>query len=181
MEKSNKGLYIGIIAAVILVVAVIVGVILSNNNSEEIEGGDISESQIEDGSTFEEVDQDIPFGSFEEMQDLSKSIQNGEITGQIVRIEGLVSHPMTKYSIVQVSEDGSQKIGTEFEIEGLDESEYPEDGARVVITGEVVEKEPLYFVIRTNPQYVIAVDDVETPLEEDEAGVEEDLETEVEE
>ena len=50
-------------------------------------------------------------------------------------------------------ENGS-KIGTEFIIEGAEESEYPADGAHVVITGEVIEKEPLYYVIRTAPEYV---------------------------
>ena len=177
MEKSNKGLYAGIIVAVILVVAVIVGVIISRGNGEDV-GEGTDETQIEEVSRFDEVDQDIAFGSFDEMKDLSKSIQNGEITGQVVRIEGFVSHPMTKYSIVQENEDGSEKIGTEFVIEGVDESEYPQDGTRVIITGEVFEKEPLYYVIKTTPEYVMVVEDVEEDVIEDVEEVVDDAEAE---
>ena len=94
------------------------------------------------------------------MYTLSKSIQNGEATGEIVMIDGVVSHPMTKYSIVEKGEDGN-KIGTEFVIEGIEEDAYPEDGTRLVITGEVIEKEPLYYIIKTTPEYVNVLELVE--------------------
>lgn len=167
MAKSKNGLYIGIGVAVVAVIAIVVGLIIANKpKGTEI---DVVEEpqEAEVVSTFDNVDEIVDFGDYDAMYTLSKSIQNGEATGKIVRIEGLVSHPMSKYSIVEESADGTGSIGTEFVIEGADETSYPDDGARVVITGAVIEKEPLYFVIQTTPEYIVLVDDGEgTVIEE---------------
>ena len=152
-QKNNNGMVIGIVVALVVLIAVIVGVVVGTGGGGE---GDLGEGQtgetVETGE-YDNVDQDVAFGDYETMEGLAKEIQNGNMTGQIIRIDGIVSHPMSKYSVVEESETGS-KIGTEFVIDGVDESEYPEDGERVIITGKVVEKEPLYFVIKALPRYV---------------------------
>lgn len=164
-KKSKTGLIVGIV--IIVVVAAVAGIVAINlNNSEEEQFYGLYDSMLErarkqkadsqntDNLTMDDLinTDDVVFVDIDEYdtaQEVSKAIQNGEMTGKVIQFDGYVSHPGTKYSVVQKSEDGSKKIGTEFVIVDADESEYPEDGARVFITGKVVEKEPLYFVIET--------------------------------
>lgn len=157
-EKNNNGLYICIAVAVVVVIAIVVGVIVANNNKNSGTDGQDNSSQSSktDGNEVEyfSTDETIDFGDYEAMEILSKSIQNGEATGRIVKINGIVSHPMRTYSIVQENSDGTKKIGTQFIIEGADESSYPKDGEHVVITGEVVETDPMVFVIKTTPNNI---------------------------
>ena len=151
-KKNNNALYIGIAIAVVVVVAIIVAVVLStrgNNNNT----GDTGNNSVT-ASEFSNIDIAIGFGDYEAMAELSKSIQNGEATGKVVKIDGIVSHPAVSYSVMESSEDGTTKIGTQFIIEGASEADYPKDKAHVVITGKIVEKEPLYYVIKTLPEYV---------------------------
>lgn len=160
-EKPNKSMVIGIAVAAVAVIAIIIGVIIAKGNESGVgEGDDGTESGYVEGVNdmdFSDVNITVDYGDYDGMYTLSKSIQNGEMLGQIVKIEGDVSHPMSKYSIVEEDENGS-KIGTEFVIEGAQEDEYPEDGTHIIITGEVIEKEPLYYVIRTAPQYVEVIE-----------------------
>lgn len=147
-QKNNNGLFIGIAVAVVVVIAIVVAVVAMNNKNEgSADGGNTA---VE----YSKIDETIEFDDYDNMMTLSKSIQNGYSTGKVVKIEGLVSHPMSTYSVVQENEDGSKKIGTEFIIEGADSADYPADGSRIVITGEVVEKSPMYFVIKTTPNNV---------------------------
>ena len=88
------------------------------------------------------------------MEKLSKSIQNGEMTGKVVKIDGVVMHPGTSYSIGQADESSSAKIGTQFDIVDAAAAYYPADKDRVVITGKVVEKESLYYMIETLQEFV---------------------------
>lgn len=170
-EKPNKGMVIGIAVAAVAVIAIIIGIVLAKGNEGGVgESGDGTESgQVEgvNDMDFSEVNVWVEYGDYDGMYTLSKSIQNGEMLGQVVKIEGIVSHPMSKYSIVEKDENGSS-IGTEFVIEGIEEDEYPEDGARIVITGEVIEKEPLYYVIRTAPQYVSIEEEVDEGMDVEE-------------
>ena len=147
--KNNNALYIGIGVAVVVVIAIIVAVVMMNKNKGN--GGDTGKSDTGDSSYVEynSVDESIALGDYEGMQKLSKSIQNGEMVGKIVKINGLVSHPMSTYSVVQANADGSQKIGTQFIIDGASDTDYPQDGDEIVITGEVVENGPMVFVIKT--------------------------------
>lgn len=158
--KSNKNMIIGIAVAAVVVVAVIVGVVLMNkkNGGTESGGNGGSSSKVD----YSDVDVSVEFGDYDTMYAQAKAIQNGEMTGKIIEIDGLVSHPMSKYSVVEPSGSG-EKIGTEFEIEGMSEEDYPNDGDRIVIAGEVVEKSPLYFIIKTTPDYVSVVDSDELP------------------
>ena len=148
-NKNNNTLYIGIGVAVVVVIAIIVAVVMMNKNKGN--GGDTGKSDTGDSSYVEynSVDESIALGDYEGMQNLSKSIQNGEMVGKIVKINGLVSHPMSTYSVVQANADGSQKIGTQFIIDGASDTDYPQDGDEIVITGEVVENGPMVFVIKT--------------------------------
>ena len=148
-NKNNNTLYIGIGVAVVVVIAIIVAVVMMNKNKGN--GGDTGKSDTGDSSYVEynSVDESIALGDYEGMQTLSKAIQNGEMVGKIVKIHGLVSHPMSTYSVVQENEDGTQKIGTQFIIDDAEDADYPEDGDEIVITGEVFEKSPMYFVIKT--------------------------------
>ena len=150
-KKDNKTMAIGIAVAVLVVVAVVVAVIKLSGGNGGGEGGG-------SGSVdYSKVDVTVEYGDYDTMYTQAKAIQNGEMTGKIVKIDGIVSHPLSKYSIVETGEGGN-KIGTEFEIEGAEESAYPEDGDHVIITGEVIEKQPLYFIIKTTPDYVEIVD-----------------------
>ena len=159
MRKDNRNLIIGIVAAVVVVIAIIIGIIVGNNAKPADDGGEPGPS--EPTADYSMVDEVIGFGDYGAMEIQAKSIQNGEMTGKIVQIDGIVSHPMSKYSIIEEDENGNG-IGTEFVIEGVDEDGYPQDGDHIIITGEIIEKEPLYFVIKTTPEYVSIL---ETPEE----------------
>ena len=154
MDKSKKKLYIGIGAAVI--VAVVVGVIIAiAGRPKDGSGGDGggSSTALVTADELKKVDTTILLGDYDGMTTLSKDIQNGYATGKVVKIEGTVSHPLSTYSVVQSNESGSAKIGTQFIIEG-DGATYPSDGSHIVITGKVVEKEPLLYLIVTLPDYI---------------------------
>ncbi len=163
MAKENKNTIIAIVAvAIVVIIAIIIGINVGSNNTGDggsVEGGETEQTTVET-TDYSTIDVSVEYGDYDGMYTLSKSIQNGEATGEIVMIDGVVSHPMTKYSIVEKGEDGN-KIGTEFVIEGIEEDAYPEDGTRLVITGEVIEKEPLYYIIKTTPEYVNVLELVE--------------------
>ena len=163
-NKTNKNLIIGIVVAVIAVIAIVVGVVIATRpkGGDGDDGADANDNTAQTESSTQNVDYSnidviVGFGDYEVMEAQAKAIQNGEMMGKIIQIDGLVSHPMSKYSIVEEDENGS-KIGTEFVIEGLDEDSYPQDGDRVIITGEVIEKQPLYYIIKTSPEYVEVVE-----------------------
>ena len=154
-KKISKNIVIGCIVAAVVVIAIIVGVIVATKGKGNDGGSGGQEINQVDYSI---IDVSIDYGDYDAMYTEAKAIQNGESTGKIIKIDGVVSHPLSKYSIVEESEGGN-KIGTEFEIEGASEDDYPKDGQRVVITGEVIEKQPLYFIIKTAPKYVEIVEE----------------------
>ena len=155
--KNNNLLYIGI--AVVVVVAVIIGVIVavkgnSGNNGGGSDNGGTSQDAGLTAADLAKVDVEIEYGDYGGMEKLSKSIQNGEMTGKVVKIDGVVMHPGTSYSIGQANESGSAKIGTQFNIVDAAAAYYPADKDRVVITGKVVEKQPLVYMIETISEFV---------------------------
>jgi hypothetical protein len=176
-EKQNKNLIIGIAVAAVVVIAVIIGIVLMKGKGDDvIEAGDGEQSgQVEEGvkdMDFSEIDVSVEYGDYDSMFTQSKAIQNGEMLGKVIKIDGVVSHPMSSYSIGQEDENGSF-VGTVFVIEGIDDDEYPEDGDRVVITGEVVEQSPMNFVIRTLPQYIEIEESTEALDDEEPASSDE--------
>ena len=155
--KNNNLLYIGI--AVMVVIAVVIGVIVAVKGNSGDNGGDggnggTSQNAGLTAADLAKVDVEIEYGDYDGMEKLSKSIQNGEMTGKVVKIDGIVMHPGTSYSIGQANESGSAKIGTQFDIVDAAAAYYPADKDRVVITGKVVEKEPLYYMIETLQEFV---------------------------
>ena len=156
-KKNNNLIYICI--AVVVVIAVIIGVIVavkgnSGNNGGDSDNGGTSQDAGLTAADLAKVDVEIEYGDYDGMEKLSKSIQNGEMTGKVVKIDGVVMHPSTSYSIGQANESGSAKIGTQFDILDAAAAYYPADKDRVAITGKVVEKEPLYYMIETLQEFV---------------------------
>ena len=164
-EKPNKNMVIGIAVAVVALIVIVVGVIIAKGNDGGIsEGGDeTGTGQVDNGGSganYSDVDVSVGYGDYGVMYAQSKAIQNGEMLGSVIQIDGVVSHPMSKYSIGEL-DDGESFIGTEFEIEGASGDEYPSDGDHVIITGEVIQKSPMYFIIKTTPEYVEIVERAE--------------------
>ncbi len=156
-KKNNNLIYICI--AVVVLIAVIIGVIVavkgnSGNNGGDSDNGGTSQDAGLTAADLAKVDVEIEYGDYDGMEKLSKSIQNGEMTGKVVKIDGIVMHPGTSYSIGQANGAGSSKIGTQFDIIDAAAADYPADKDRVVITGKVVEKEPLYYMIETLQEFV---------------------------
>ena len=141
-----------------LVVALVVGVVIwkvvekiNESNSPDVQ--DIVNSTYRVNSDeLKNPDVKISYGDYDAMKTLASDIQNGRMTGKVVEIDGLVSHPGQSYSIVQEDADGKQKIGTVFNIE--DSSEYPKDGAHIVITAKVLEKSALNYQLFTLKEFV---------------------------
>ena len=105
--KNNNSLYICLAVTAAIIIAAVVAIVMINKNSGENSQGQTSSVE------YTSLDETIDYGDYEAMETLSKNIQNGYATGKVVQIDGIVSHPMSKYSIVQANSDGSQKIGTE--------------------------------------------------------------------
>lgn len=155
-KKNNNLIYIGI--AAVVVIAIVIGVIVAVKGNGGGEGGDngggTSQTAGLSAADLANIDVTIEYGDYDGMEALSKSIQNGEMTGKVVKIDGVVMHPGSSYSIGQANESGSAKIGTQFDIVDAAAAYYPADKDHVVITGKVVEKEPLYYMIETLQEFV---------------------------
>lgn len=155
-NKNNSLLYIGIAAVVIIAIVVGVVIAMRNKGGDTGSNGENSTSQTAGLSAADlaNVDITVAYGDYDAMEELSKAIQNGEMVGKVVKIDGIVMHPATSYSIGQANESGSAKIGTQFDIVDAAAAYYPADGDRVVITGKVVEKQPLVYMIETLSEFV---------------------------
>ena len=155
-NKNNSLLYIGIAAVVIIAIVVGVVIAMRNKGGDAGSNGGNSTSQTAGLSAADlaNVDVTVAYGDYDAMEELSKAIQNGEMVGKDVKIDGIVMHPATSYSIGQANESGSAKIGTQFDIVDAAAAYYPADGDRVVITGKVVEKQPLVYMIETLSEFV---------------------------
>ena len=158
-KKDNKMLFIGIAAAVVVVVAVVLAIVIpklgGNGGSGGGEGDETSTTITENDVAH--VDVEIEYGDYDGMAKLAKDIQNGEMVGKVVKIDGLVSHPMSTYSIVEPNADGSAKIGTQFVILH-DDPMYPEDGIRVVLRGKVIQQNSILFMIETATSLIDVVE-----------------------
>ena len=141
-----------------LVITAVVGVIvwkvvdkINESNTPDVQDI-INNSYRVSKDDLKNVDVEVAYGDFDAMKTLSKDIQNGKMTGKVVKIDGLVSHPGQSYSVVEKSADGKQKIGTVFNIE--DSADYPADGERVVITAKVLENGSMNFQLFTLKEFV---------------------------
>lgn len=165
VDKKNKNTMIicGAVAAVVVIGVIIAVVFALRNKGEKPDdqaGTEQIEEQVVETKSLSSPDIVVEYGDYDTMFTHSKAIQNGEVIGRIIKIDGVVSHPMSIFSIGEKDESGTF-VGTEFVIEGIEEDDYPEDGARVILTGEIVEKAPLYYVIKTSPEYVRVYEEAE--------------------
>ena len=129
-------------------------IIKNNNGSSSDNGGGSNSSSLVTSDDLKKVDVEVAYDDYDAMKALSKDIQNGKMTGKVVKVDGLVNHPGQSYSIAQKSADGKQKIGTVFTIEDGESADYPADGTRIVITAKVVEKEALNYQLVTLKEFV---------------------------
>ena len=104
------------------------------------------------------VDVEVSLDDYDAMSALSKDIQNGRATGQVVKIDGYVSNfaKGMSYNIVENNADKTGNIGTTFVIEGAAEDAYPSDATHVIITGKVVQ-DGYSFTIHTMSDFVQVV------------------------
>ena len=80
----------------------------------------------------------IAYDDYDGMQDLAKKMQNFEIPADtVVEINGEVGASMMTHSIVVPNADGSQRIGTTFEVVGGNDADIPADGTQIHIIGVV--------------------------------------------
>lgn len=156
-NKNNKTTIYTIVAVCVVLVTLVVAFLATRSHSEEGDTSDNSRSSNSSQSItvgFDNPDIEIEYGDYDAMESLSKDIQNGYMTGKVVKVVGLVSHPGTYYSVVQPSSDGTKKIGTVFTIEDGTEEDYPNDGDKIEITAKVVETSTLNFQLVTTKDYV---------------------------
>ena len=161
-KKDNKTTIYAIVGVCVALVIGVVVFLATRSHSEDggtsDEGGSSSSSQTITAG-FDNPDVEIEYGDFDGMQSLSKDIQNGYMTGKVVKVVGLVSHPGTSYSVVEPNSDDTKKIGTVFTIEDATESEYPKDGEMIEITAKVVEKSTFNFQLVTTKGYVSIIEE----------------------
>jgi len=96
----------------------------------------------EDVNDFTGVDFSAPsikvsFGDYDKMFETSKAIQNYQLEGVVVEIDGVIKNTAMSHSIQMYNADKSQSVGTELHIIGLDDKDYPEDDTRIHIVGIV--------------------------------------------
>ncbi|MBQ1333746.1 MAG: hypothetical protein II705_02080 [Clostridia bacterium] len=106
-------------------------------------------------------DTTIAYGDFEGMKALSSAIQNGEMDGKVVAIDGTIGQFSSgmSFSINESNEDGSESVGTTLLIQGAPESAYPADGTHVSVVGKVaLDPTGMYYCINTLPECVQVVE-----------------------
>ncbi|MBR2743537.1 MAG: hypothetical protein IKD89_08100 [Clostridia bacterium] len=105
-----------------------------------------------------EPDVSVAYGDYDSMSALASAIQNGEMDGAVVYIEGDVSQFMEgmSFSINERNEEAGESIGTVFLIQGATEAEYPADGTAVALVGKVaLDPSGMYYCINTLPACVV--------------------------
>ena len=81
----------------------------------------------------------IEYGDFDGISAFAEALQGGSYDGQVVKVDGISSTRMSNCAIMEADADGSSKVGFTWQLEGKPElSEYPADGAHVVIVGVIV-------------------------------------------
>ena len=163
-KKSLGPILIGLVAILAIVGAVWFFFIRGKGEEPQTNN---NTSQVEDptkvtSADLGKVDGIVNFGDYKTMFELSKAIQNGQKTGEVVKIDGQVSHKLSSYSVVQINpkkgEEGEMnQIGTVFTIQDGESSDYPKDEERIEITAKVVEVSPLNFQLVTLKDFVKVV------------------------
>ncbi|MDO4889402.1 MAG: hypothetical protein Q4A25_01760 [Candidatus Saccharibacteria bacterium] len=164
-KKSVGPILIGLAAILVIVGAVWFFFIRGKNEEPQVNNNNAS--QVEDktkvtAADLSKVDETVNFGDYTAMFTLSKAIQNGQKIGEVVKVDGQVSHKTSSYSVVQINpkkdEEGEMsQIGTVFTIQDGESSDYPKDEERVEITAKVMEVSPLNFQLVTLKDFVKVV------------------------
>lgn len=88
------------------------------------------------GVDFSAPDIKVTYGDYDKMMETSKSIQNYQLEGVVVEIDGIFKNNMSA-SIQMPNADNSQSIGTTIQVVGLDEKDFPKDDTKIHIVGIV--------------------------------------------
>ena len=88
------------------------------------------------GVDFSAPDIKVTYGDYDKMMETSKSIQNYELEGVVVEIDGIFKKNMSP-SIQMPNADNSQSIGTTMELVGFSDSDYPKNDTKIHIVGIV--------------------------------------------
>ena len=110
------------------------------NTNTTTESADVSARNYLDvtGIDFSNPSIVVAYDDYEGMQDLAKKMQNFEIPADtIVEINGEVGASMMTHSIVVPNADRSQRIGTTFEVIGMEDADIPADGSQIHVIGVV--------------------------------------------
>ena len=86
------------------------------------------------GVDFSKPDIQIVSNEYESMKDVASQIQSYALEGVVIGIDGVVNSGMS-HSIQVPNDDGSKFIGTNIQVVGFEDSDYPADKTRVHITG----------------------------------------------
>lgn len=93
----------------------------------------------------------IAYDDYAGMDDLARKMQNFDIpAGTVVEIDGEVGMSMMSHTIVIPNAEGSQRVGTTYEVVGDDSLEFPPDGTRIHIVG-VIRMNDNYFNVLVVP------------------------------
>ena len=167
-KKAMWPILIGL-AAVLVVVGVVWLIVRGKGDNSQPENNNNNAASVEDKTKVaagelaaDKVTDKVSFGDYDAMFTLSKAIQNGQKVGAIVSVEGIVSHKLSSYSVVQENpkkaEEGEMsQIGTVFTIQDGDSADYPKDEERIKITAKVMEVSPLNFQLVTLKDFIEVV------------------------
>lgn len=167
-KKAMWPILIGL-AAVLVVVGVVWLIVRGKGDNSQPENNNNNAASVEDKTKVtagelaaDKVTDKVSFGDYDAMFTLSKAIQNGQKVGAIVSVEGIVSHKLSSYSVVQENpkkaEEGEMsQIGTVFTIQDGDSADYPKDEDRIKITAKVMEVSPLNFQLVTLKDFIEVV------------------------
>lgn len=89
------------------------------------------------GVDFSKPDIVISYGDYDGMVKLAKSIQNYELEGVVVEIDGEMGMSMMSHTVVMPNVDRSESMGTTFRVIGMEDKDYPGEDSRVHLTGIV--------------------------------------------
>lgn len=88
------------------------------------------------GVNFNSPDIVLNYGDYDEMTQLANDIRDGNVDDKVVEIEGYHSNT-TMHSIMERNAEDTAGVGFDFVVVGFEESDYPNDGARIKIIGVV--------------------------------------------
>ena len=78
----------------------------------------------------------VEFGDYDGINKLGKDLQNFAVEeGTVIKVTGLISRDFKDPSINERNSDDTGSMGITMFLDGMDEADYPEDGAKVEVVG----------------------------------------------